>query len=162
MAASEVYRELSNEIYRIKKLCVDNIPEVKEFLEKYLMLSDKIDLFFGELQFFCYKIRGWVEGENFPLSKENVKVTNEEYKNSLTKINTILNEYPHLFKKLPIVKYKNKMFVYTDFYLIDYIDKEKIINNIDFTTVLLQTCYYYIKLCNNKIIFDIDILEYIN
>ena len=162
MAAKEVYRDLSNEIYRVKKLCVDNIPEVKEFLEKYLMLSDKIDLFFRELQIFCYKIRGWNEGEPFPLSKESVKVINEESKNSMIKIKTLLTDYPHLFKKLLIVKYKNKMFVYTDLYLVDYLDQEKVCNNVDFTTVLLYTCYYYNKLCNNKLIFDIDALEYIS
>ena len=162
MAAEEIYRDLSNEIYRIKKLCIDNTPDVKEFLEKYLMLSDKIDLFFRELQIFCYKIRGWVEGETFPLSKQNVKVPNEESRNSMIKINSLLTEYPQLFKKLPIIKYKNKMFVYTDLFLVDYLDQEKISNNVDFTTVLLYTCYYYIKLCNSKMIFDIDSLEYIN
>ena len=162
MASEEIYRELSNEIYRIKKLCIDNIPDVKEFLEKYLMLSDKIDLFFRELQICCYKTRGWNEGEPFPLTKESIKLPNEESKNSMIKIKQLITDNPYLFKKLPIVKYKNKSFVYTDLYLIDYLDQEKISNNIDFTTVLLYTCYYYNKLCNNKIIFDIDTLEYVS
>ena len=51
---------------------------------------------------------------------------------------------------------------YTKTKLIDIINKDNLLDNIDYTTIILFSCYYYSKLCNNKIIFDLKDLEYIN
>ena len=162
---NEMY-DLKEEIERIRKLAIDNFPPTKKFLESYIYNSENIDKVFKEIRYFCFLLRGWKEDFTLPLKKEDVREEkdHEEINQSYEKIQILKNNLTNTeFKNLLCVKYIDEYKIkYTKTKLSELINKEKLLENIDYTTILLFTCYYYNKLCNSKIIFDIKDLEYIN
>ena len=166
IAQDNSMENLKKEINRVRKLSIDNFPVTKKFLESYIYNSENIDKILKEIQYYCFLLRGWKKDENIPLKKENTyrDTLEEDIKQSYERIKILHNNLSNTdFKNLLCVKYTDKdNLKYTKINLSDLIVPEKIEENIDYTTIILYSCYYYNKLCNGKTIFDVETLEYIN
>ena len=151
--SNEKMYQLSSEIKRIKKLSISNYLPVKQLLDDYLMYSDQIDLFFNSFFKVGLSMRGWSEDQQFPLSEGDTKNINME------KLNYYLEKISNLtykFRNIPLINYSRDIFIPIRKNILEVCDRNYLLDNAKISKNIIATSYYYVKLLNNKELFDLQ------